>query len=731
MKLRTTLILAALAIAMGAYIYIHERHTLSQGEVEGRGAHLLQRFVRARVTSIEVQRSGVSWKIERIPGADEAVDLHIFRIVAPVQDAADDEAVNALLGSLEWTDARRTLVGVTANDRATYGLTNPRIRATVRVANENIRITFGAEVPGGQGVYASLDDPNTAYVVGKDFFEAFDFDAAHFRSKSFFDGRSAAGAVRVTLRNEHGSFVLDRPDGHKWWVREPVAMFAAGGAVDGVLNSFESAHIERFVDETSGQLSQYGLSPAVVDVRATMEARDGAPPVSMRIRLGNACEGQPAQVYAMIDDAPPVVCVNAESFASLRVSAAQLNESHLFVTPDESIERVDVSAGSHSLRVSRTDDGWKYAADGTPDAAANEAAVARFVADLRALTVVGTANETGVDSVRPASVEQVRALHLETPLAVITITKTEGAGIERVSLGALGSASWIRRGEEPVVFLISDEAARFFQPTAVRVRSLDVVHEDDARATAFVVTQASGEVERVELVENQWRVVQPVAVNGARALVVAFLRRFATLQAERFVSATRTAGLRPVLSLAATFRDATGGTTHTRTLHVSENSAGGFVGSMDSDPAEFEVAEDFVSEAKAHFADRDLLASDVADVEDVVVEHGRARERLIASADSRATPVYQALPLLHASRTVDYSGDVGRVQATVTVTRREGGPLPRVIRIVIGAESGEGDAAVVRVRRDDVPAVFELPVGNVRPLLGVAPEAVAASDAAR
>lgn len=724
MKMRTTLVLAVVALAMAAYIYFHERHTLSQAEVEGRGTHLVQRFVRARLSSVEVQRHGTSWTIERIPGADDAEDLHVYRIAAPVRDAADDEAVNALLGSIEWTDARRTLVNVSSADRNTYGLLHPRLRAVLRVANETIHLAFGAEVPGGQGVYASLDDPHTVYVVGKDFFEAFDFDLAHFRSKSFFDGRSAAGAVRITLRNEFGSVVLDRPDGHQWWVREPVAMHAASAAVDAILNSFESAQAESFVDESAANLSRYGLSPAVVDVRATMSAPDGGAGASMRIRLGNVCEGRPNEVYALVDDAPPVVCVVAESFAALRVSRTTLNENHLLVTPDESVERVSVSRGSASLRVSRTDDGWKFAANGAADAPADEAAVARLVADLRALVVADTSDQTNIESVVPIAADQLRAFHLDPPLAEISITKTEGRGLERVLLGQRGSQYWVRRGDEPVAFLVDEAVAHRFDPSPIYVRSLDVVHEDDARVTSFEVTRHGQPAERVEKSGEQWRVTAPVAVPAERAQVVALLRRFATLRAERFVAATRELGFggtQSELGLAVTFVDSNASGSRTRRLQIARTAAGVCVASIDDDPSVFEISEDLVAEAQAHFAGRDLLATDIADIESVTVERGRSRTVLSATDANRASAIFQAMPLLHASRTLAYSGDLGPLWATVTVQRRAGGNLPGNLRLRIGAESGEGDAATVRVMREDMPVVFELPAGNVRALFDVAP----------
>lgn len=724
MKTRTTLILAVIAIALGAYIYFHERHTLSQSEVEARGTHLLKHFVRARLTTVTVERGGRRWTLERILGADESVDLHVWRVAAPVRDAADDEAVNALLGSLEWGDARRTLVDLTAADLHEFGLDHPRLRATLRVANEDIRLTLGAEVPGGEGVYVSIGEPATAYIVGKDFFEALDFDVDHFRSKVLFDGRSAAGAVRVTLRNATGSYEFDRPDGHRWWVRQPSVAYASPGAVEAALNTFESLHAQRFVAENLDQLARYGLDPADMDVHATMSRPDGGAASSMRIRVGHVCEGHPTELYAVTDNEGPVMCVTATEVEAFRVGSNMLYEQHLVLTPDDSVERIQVATEEQHVEITRSDEGWKFHTHDDVRGDADEAAVARFMADLRAARMVtSSAGEaSSVVASLPATPANLAAQHLDHPYATITITKTENGGTESVVLGnSDASGTWVRRGDEPLILRMEGSLVSLFEPSPIHVRPLRVITEDDARAVRFRVTRGQFDRETVELADGRWTVIEPERVIAERSLCASFLRRFGTLSAERFVASEPTMEMRtarPRYTVEATFGTATPGQVHAHMLRIYDSAPGGAQALLDEDHAVFVVSQDFVNELEARFASRDLLSTEVANVAAIRVERGRTHTDLPATDANRASPAYQTVATLHAVGVAGYDGNIGAVRATVVVTRTEGSPVPHAMRILIGAQEGEGDTALVRVRREDLPLVFRVPASSLSTFLG-------------
>src|SRR5687768_12205482 len=106
MSKRAIVILAVLVLALGAYVLFFERTSLTSKELDERKARVLTSFVRAKVDRLEIQRKGRKVVLER--DLKDGEDLTGFRMLEPMKVSADDDAVDQLLGELEWLSARRT-----------------------------------------------------------------------------------------------------------------------------------------------------------------------------------------------------------------------------------------------------------------------------------------------------------------------------------------------------------------------------------------------------------------------------------------------------------------------------------------------------------------------------------------------------------------------------------------------------------------------------------------------
>ena len=58
MDKRSTIVLAAIAIGLFAYIVLYERYTITSGELAEVEGQLIERFVRARVNRLVIERPG-------------------------------------------------------------------------------------------------------------------------------------------------------------------------------------------------------------------------------------------------------------------------------------------------------------------------------------------------------------------------------------------------------------------------------------------------------------------------------------------------------------------------------------------------------------------------------------------------------------------------------------------------------------------------------------------------
>src|SRR5688500_12335364 len=150
MQRRTLLILAAVAAVLGGFIWFVERGSLSSAELEERRGKLLERFVRSRVTRIEIQRRNVKMVLVREQEEDpeeDALEVGVWKLEAPVRAEVEDDAVDSLISSMEWADERRTIEDVTDADRERFGLDRPRLRAWFDAGNDRVAIVIGREAP--------------------------------------------------------------------------------------------------------------------------------------------------------------------------------------------------------------------------------------------------------------------------------------------------------------------------------------------------------------------------------------------------------------------------------------------------------------------------------------------------------------------------------------------------------------------------------------------------------
>lgn len=779
-RYRTTIVLGSLCAVLFGFIWLYERQTLSTTDVAERRGKLLERFVRARCEKLEVQRHGVTLTIVRQRADDEEGELGVWKLTTPVTAEADDEAVSSLLGSLEWMDDRRQFRGISASDRARMGLTHPRLRAWITVANERTEVSFGGEDARSEGVYAQLADASVAYVVGKDVFEALDHDASHFRDKALFrGGTSPRIADRLTVRVGGGPVagageVLLTRSGARWSLVAPIVGFASRDGVDAVLSAVDGVRAERFVEERVRDLSRYGLDAPVLEVVAEAPppvTSDGGPRPGFRLRIGRVCAGHSDEVYALAGDVGPVVCVTEASTQGLARSAEDLREKRVLVGEDEVIEtitltaRATAGAGEARLALERDGQGWRRTDGGDSGSAAESGsagapgerdggvgspadrdAVAQWLSALRSLTP--TAFERLSDAAGHDDAALLRAHGLDRPRATLTVGRGEDLGPEVFSLGAAdATGAWLRRGDEPIALRVDALAQPLFEASPLRLRPLRAITEDDAAATWLAVTRGA---EREEVVRDgnpartteplgqTWRVTAPLALPAERAKIVGLLRVFATLRADRWVSERDDAayGLAaPRFVVEARFRDERlgDGQTPVRTLRVGAETVGGAYARLDQGTI-FVAPDAFLAELRAPLAAQDLLLTPVDAVVGLTIDRGtvhralrregtawREGTRTLETADVNANvrPLLDALASLR-SEPMSYAAPViAAPRARITVERSAG--EPRSLTLLVGPESvGEGPRTAT-LAREDLAVTFRADAALVAPLLGETP----------
>lgn len=734
MSKRTTMVLGGIAVAMLAYILIFEQGSLTTGELDARRGRVIQAFVRARVTRLELNAGTTHVVLQRAEDeGEETLDtfgVGDWSLEAPVHAPADSESVDGLMSTLEWLDARRTLEGISDDDRRRFGLEEPRVTVDFTVAGESHRLLVGGDDPRGEGLYVTLGEGDTAWICGRDLLEALEHDADHFRNKDLFHHFRVRDARRVEITNADTHVVAERSgaDGHAgpWGLTEPVHGYARTAGIDGLLQFATHARATRFVMEEPGP----DLAPPTHELRiARAPAPDGATGDEaerspMRLRVIGPCPDHDDERLAVVNEGP-VVCILASDVEPLDVSLDRLRETRLVSTPDDRVESITMGHGDGAFTISRVEGGFRI---GEGDAAvdADDDAVGELMEALR-----------GQDAQELVPVtDALLAEHaLTTPAAVLTIARTDDAEPEIVSFGAADAVGiWVRRGDEAQIGRFDLRARDLVWRDPVSFRRRRLVERDADDATLVRITRGTA-VEAVTHGDEGWRLTEPSALVADDGAVRDVARAIAGLSALRFVSAAAApehALDHPRYVVSVHFAQTHGDDDHgdddgeaahregplEPTLHVGAATEGGAFATLGDDPAVFVVASALVDAIARPLVSRDLLAVPSGDVSALAITGPAGTVSLRESGDAWVTDLGPAatgpttamldrLASLHASGVEPYGTAMPAPVITIEATHRAAGSA--ATRIEIGPVVAGTEGAPYRLARvTGVPVVFRL-----------------------
>ena len=755
MSKRTTAALAVVALAMAAFIVLYEREQLSTGDLASRRTRVLRTFVRPRVTQVELSTDGSAMTLFREREEDlEAFEIGHWTLTAPIASDADQEAVDGLLSSLEYLEARRTLSGVSSQDLQTFGLSSPRTTLRYTVAGQVVGVMVGGDDPRGEGVYVAVSDrPADAFIVGRDFVEALGHDLAYFRAKEVLPALRSIDVSDLERRHGEELVRLERA-GAGWVMRAPTEVRARTSALDDVFQALHGLRAAHFVAEDSSALASFGLAPAAWEWTFRRERTDrGAPSgpspdrAPLRLRIGGPCAEHPGELAAIADDRGPVVCVRASDVAALEVTVERFRETRLVSMRDDEVERVRVDVEGRTFEVRREEDDW-ILVRGASESPADAEALAEWMRGLRAAEA--TAFEPATESARLAR-------GLVAPRAEVTLSRADGAQSETLTLGASDAdGAWVRRGGDPQLTRFASTAEGLLLTTALRFRARVLNHDAEGSLRSLEVVRGQT-TERVERSGTEWRVTAPLEVLADRAVMRDAARQLASLAAVRFVAEGPIAshGLeRPSMVVSARFEgpvageasdtdpaaDPSNGPTSTpgpRTvsLRIGASTEGGAFAQWGADAAVFIAPAELVDALVRPLASRDLLATDQADLEALVIEGAGQRIELRRDGDgwraapgsvepTRTTSWIDRLASLRAQGVVSYGPAPAEAgfeapRLVLDVTRRR--PEASTYRIEVGAASDSTPDAWYYARRTDLDIVLRVSGAFVRTMLGEPP----------
>ena len=377
---------AALALGLGAYIWVVERPRMAQESAED----LLIDFSPDQVTELRlVYANRPAYVLKRpAPGA-------AWEILEPLRAKADSPTVDRLLDQIAQAKAERRIAPEEAEGPEVYGLDGDgqRARVSLRLADgtDLPDIIVGRTTPVDYLAFARVEGEDEILVTPLIFHTGVHKTLLELRDKSLFDfSVDAVNAFEIQQaavagegeQERNASLRLERSD-NNWEIVEPFRDRADAESVRTLLGSIATMQALDFYPQGSEQVE--GLAPPI----RTLEIRldDGT---TTGLRLGAPTPGQPAGFY--IERTPDGLLAKGPEWlpASVTPDPARLRDRHLFTCGSDDVAAVHVRrAGRPEFSIVAEGDRWSM--DPVSDRALRQDVAARRIAaltDLRGETMV-------------------------------------------------------------------------------------------------------------------------------------------------------------------------------------------------------------------------------------------------------------------------------------------------------------------------------------------------------
>ncbi len=385
MKGKNLVILAAVVMAVLAYILLVERHRPTSSEAMAEAEKVLQDFDRDLVTGIVIERDSGRVRLEKVGEA--------WRLREPLDFAADESAVSSTLGTLANLEADRRL-SADEVDPAVYGLDDPPIKIRLRTGDGGETVLdIGAEMPLGSKRALRLAGADEIVVVPGWFASDLEREVDDWRSRDVMDiSEDQVASIDIGAGEDRIRAV--RLKDH-WQLLEPLEDLACRDHLRNLVRDLDSLRIEEFLDDPVDP-ADLGLDAPEYEI--TVIRADGGEP--LRLDLGSTREGE---------SGVEVACRRGDGeffWASERVRTRLSKAPVLWrskkVMPFETwdVEGLRLSRGGDAVELEEVDGLWQFVEDG---AQANNPVVQdrlRMLANLEA---------TDYDLMAPMTAEMGRA----------------------------------------------------------------------------------------------------------------------------------------------------------------------------------------------------------------------------------------------------------------------------------------------------------------------------------
>lgn len=524
MRTRTTLVLLALVIGIGAFIKFVESKRPNTEEATRRSENVVN-FERDKIDGIIIQNGDERIELKR---ADKK-----WRMESPVKDSADGTTIDSLLFDLEDWKKETTIpakeIEADKNKMAEFGVAKAKLRLKLLGKDAPPEILFGNNAALENRTYVRLENSKDVLIAPQSIKTAISKKAEEFRDRRLTD-TVATQVTRLNLKTAAGEMELQK-QGEHWQIVKPLRARADDAKVNDLLAQVTTSRIAKFVADDRGDLHSYGLAePRGTVTIFTNENKQGE-----MLQIGSVPEKDKEQVYVRFAARNFVFTVPKKIEEVLKTKPNDLRDHHLARFDQNQLDRITIDApGKAKTVLARKGENWTIA--NHKDDPANGGEARRLIDTLSNEQVTNFVADTSSDLAKYG---------LDQPQLIVTLssfasentaeTKAGEHPMATIAFGKVdGDSVFARVDDEPFVVAVRRALLDDVWPEPVRWQELTIFKFKPEQVHRLSVV-SEREQSVVRGANNQWQ-----WTNGSGAIkttnLQSLLNTLTALRAVRWVA---------------------------------------------------------------------------------------------------------------------------------------------------------------------------------------------------
>jgi hypothetical protein len=495
MKLRTTLVLLIIAVAMGAFIFGLDRWSRSTRERRERAAHVV-RVTRANVQGFTIHDGDELIKVRTEGDA--------WKMIAPWQDDADAGIVDQLLDAIQSLRPEDVITDLGRGEKKRrmlqdFGLNKSRLRLKLDGKQMPAELQFGQDTAVQGECYLRITDDDAVYVVSNSLKNIVSKKPEEFREHRMTPFLTTL-INRAIFRVSGGEIELAKEQ-DDWMLVRPIKARASNDAVVDILTRINQTQIAKFVSDDKSNPGSFGLdSPSNVITLFGDEQK------IFEIDIGSAVPSRPDSVYAGLPQRNSVVELS-RAFANLfNITPNDLRDRKIARLNSDLIDRVTIERPDQSkIVLGRDENRWRFLSP--VSGPANSENIIRLIQELNDGEVSEFVSDTATDLTK-YGLDQPR---LKISFSSYSTENTAEANAGETVLATLAfgnsenGATYARLEEEPYIFSIADQLVAALPTTEFSFRTLQVLDLRRDQLVSLVIERRGEEpTDLVRDMKGRW-----------------------------------------------------------------------------------------------------------------------------------------------------------------------------------------------------------------------------------